>query len=62
MNAEVHYRPLEHQDKPQLKVGIPHRILKAPYICLCEQLAHYDLFPVDYEDKFFEMACQGGTK
>eukprot|EP00210_Caulerpa_lentillifera_P005583 g5340.t1 len=43
MSDELHYRPLEHQDKPQLKT------------------AHYDLFPVDYEDKFFEMACRAGT-
>eukprot|EP00210_Caulerpa_lentillifera_P009210 g8781.t1 len=43
MSDELHFRPLEYQDKSQLKV------------------AHYDLFPVDYRDKFFEMACQAGT-
>lgn len=62
MSEEVHYRPLEHQDKPQLKVGDSHLMLKLPNVSVCEQLAHYDLFPVDYDDNFFEIACQGGTK
>jgi len=35
MSEEVHYRPLEHQDKPQLKVGILHPMLKSPiYVCV----------------------------